>query len=58
MFFSLPGVQTIHVRHEHCTVAAAMGYHVATGKIAAASVTCGPGLTQLITALPAQAFSH
>jgi thiamine pyrophosphate-dependent acetolactate synthase large subunit-like protein len=30
-----------------------MGYYVATGKIAAASVTCGPGLTQLTTALPA-----
>lgn len=49
----LPGVQTIHVRHEHCAVAAAMAYYVATGKIAAASVTCGPGLTQLMTALPA-----
>lgn len=48
-----PGIQTIHVRHEHCTVAAAMAYHVATGRIAAASVTCGPGLTQLMTALPA-----
>ena len=52
-FSKLPGVRTVHHRHEHCTVAAAMGYHVATGKIAAASVTCGPGLTQLITALPA-----
>ena len=47
------GVQTVHVRHEHCAVAAAMSYHVATGKIAAASVTCGPGLTQIMTALPA-----
>ena len=49
----LPGVKTVHHRHEHCAVAAAMGYHLATGKIAAASVTCGPGLTQLTTALPA-----
>ena len=49
----LPGVETIHVRHEHCAVAAAMAYHVATGKVAAASVTCGPGLTQIMTALPA-----
>jgi thiamine pyrophosphate-dependent acetolactate synthase large subunit-like protein len=49
----LPGVKTVHHRHEHCAVAAAMGYYVATGKIAAASVTCGPGLTQLTTALPA-----
>lgn len=54
----LPGVQTIHVRHEHCTVAAAMAYHVATGKVAAASVTCGPGLTQLMTALPAAVRAH
>ena len=53
-----PGVQTIHVRHEHCAVAAAMAYHVATGKIAAASVTCGPGLTQLMTALPAAVRAH
>ena len=49
----VPGIKTVHHRHEHCAVAAAMGYHVATGKIAAASVTCGPGLTQLTTALPA-----
>jgi thiamine pyrophosphate-dependent acetolactate synthase large subunit-like protein len=54
-FAAVPGVQTIHVRHEHCTVAAATAYNAATGKIAAASVTCGPGLTQLMTALPAAA---
>lgn len=53
-----PGVQTIHVRHEHCAVAAAMAYYVATGKVAAASVTCGPGLTQLMTALPAAVRAH
>ena len=52
-FARLPGVQTIHVRHEHCAVAAATAYNVATGNIAAASVTCGPGVTQLVTALPA-----
>ena len=52
-FAKLPGVQTIHVRHEHCTVAAATAYNVATGKVAVASVTCGPGVTQLMTALPA-----
>jgi thiamine pyrophosphate-dependent acetolactate synthase large subunit-like protein len=50
---ALPGMQTIHVRHEHCTVAAATAYNAATGKLAVASVTCGPGLTQLMTALPA-----
>ena len=52
-FSKLPGITTIHVRHEHCAVAAAMAYHLATGKVAAASVTCGPGLTQIMTALPA-----
>src|SRR5262245_57956892 len=52
-FARLPGVQTIRVRHEHCAVAAATAYNVATGNIAAASVTCGPGVTQLVTALPA-----
>lgn len=48
-----PGIATVHLRHEHCTVAAAMSYFVAKGKLAVASVTCGPGLTQLMTALPA-----
>jgi len=57
-FARLPGVQTVHVRHEHCAVAAATAYNIATGKIAAASVTCGPGLTQLMTALPAAVRAH
>ncbi len=52
-FAKLPGVQSVHVRHEHVTVAAATAYNVATGKLAVASVTCGPGVTQLMTALPA-----
>src|SRR2546421_3223492 len=52
-FAKLPGVHPVHVRHEHATVAAAPAYNVATGKIAVASVTCGPGLTQVMTALPA-----
>src|SRR6202451_1381402 len=52
-FAKLPGVHTVHVRHEHVTVAAATAYNIATGKLAVASVTCGPGVTQLMTALPA-----
>ena len=52
-FAKLPGVHTVHVRHEHATVAAATAYNIATDKIAVASVTCGPGLTQVMTALPA-----
>ena len=46
-----PGVHPIHVRHEHCAVAMATSYAVATGKVGVASVTCGPGLTQIMTAL-------
>src|SRR2546421_3263019 len=52
-FAQLPGVHSVHVRHEHATVAAATAYNVATGKLAVASVTCGPGVTQVMTALPA-----
>src|SRR6201995_3052019 len=52
-FAKLPGVQSVHVRHEHVTVAAATAYNVATNKLAVASVTCGPGVSQLMTALPA-----
>lgn len=45
------GVRAFHVRHEHCAVAMAMGYAVASGKVGVASVTCGPGFTQIVTAL-------
>ena len=47
------GCQFIYVRHEHCAVAAAMAYARKTGDVGLASVTCGPGVTQLMTALPA-----
>src|SRR5690606_20688819 len=47
------GVRLIHVRHEHNAVAAAMAYARKSGRIGLATVTCGPGLTQLMTALPA-----
>lgn len=46
-----PGVTGISVRHEHCALGMAMGYHSATGKVGVASVTCGPGYTQIMTAL-------
>lgn len=45
------GVRTIHARHEHCACAMAAGYSWATGKIGVASVTCGPGFTQIMTEL-------
>ena len=47
------GCRMIYVRHEHCAVAAAMAYSRKTGEVGVATVTCGPGVTQLITALPA-----
>jgi acetolactate synthase-1/2/3 large subunit len=48
---NLDGMSTFHARHEHCACAMAMGYHLATGKVGVASVTCGPGFTQIMTAL-------
>ena len=47
------GVRMIHVRHEHAAAAAAMAYARKEGTVGLATVTCGPGLTQLMTALPA-----
>ncbi len=48
---NLSGMTTVHARHEHCAAMMAMGYYLATGKVGVASVTCGPGFTQLMTAL-------
>jgi thiamine pyrophosphate-dependent acetolactate synthase large subunit-like protein len=47
------GCRMIYVRHEHCAVAAAMAFARKSGTIGVATVTCGPGLTQVMTALPA-----
>src|SRR6266481_4978251 len=44
-------VRLIHARHEHCCVAMADAYARATGKVGIGSVTCGPGYTQITTAL-------
>lgn len=44
-------VRVVHARHEHCACAMADGYARATGKVGVASVTCGPGFTQTMTAL-------
>jgi acetolactate synthase-1/2/3 large subunit len=48
---NLDGMASFWVRHEHCACAMAMGYQSATGKVGVASVTCGPGFTQIATAL-------
>lgn len=47
------GCRMIYVRHEHCAVSAAMSWSRATGNVGVATVTCGPGVTQILTALPA-----
>jgi len=52
------GCRMIYVRHEHCAVAAAMAYARKTMDVGVATVTCGPGVTQLITALPAAVRAH
>lgn len=52
------GTRMITVRHEHCAVAAALAYARKTGDVGVATVTCGPGLTQLMTALPAGVRAH
>jgi thiamine pyrophosphate-dependent acetolactate synthase large subunit-like protein len=45
------GVRVVHARHEHCACAMADGYARGTGKVGVASTTCGPGFTQIMTAL-------
>ena len=55
---SAEGCRMVYVRHEHCALAAAMAYSRKTGDVGVATVTCGPGVTQLITALPAAVRAH
>lgn len=54
----LHGVRTIHARHEHCAVGMASGYARATGRVGVASVTDGPGFTQIATELTVAAWSR
>src|SRR5258707_650374 len=55
---SQQGCRMIYVRHEHCALAAAMAYARKSGDVGVATVTCGPGVTQVITALPAAVRAH
>jgi thiamine pyrophosphate-dependent acetolactate synthase large subunit-like protein len=48
---NIDGVEMFHSRHEHAAVCMAMAYWSATGKVGVASTTCGPGFTQIMTAL-------
>jgi len=52
------GCEFVYVRHEHCAVAAAMAYSRTSNNVGVATVTCGPGLTQIMTALPAAVRAH
>ena len=52
------GCRMVYVRHEHCALAAAMAYARKSADVGVATVTCGPGVTQLITALPAAVRAH
>src|SRR6266545_1282952 len=52
------GVRLVHTRHEHCACTAAISYAWATGKPGVASVTCGPGFTQTMTALATASRGH
>src|SRR6476620_3797852 len=52
------GCRMVYVRHEHCALAAAMAYARKNREVGVATVTCGPGLTQIITALPAAVRAH
>ncbi len=54
----IPGMSVIHARHEHAAVAMADGYARATGKVGVASTTCGPGFTQIMTALTCSARAN
>ena len=56
--WSEQGCRMVYVRHEHCALAAAMAYARKNGNVGVATVTCGPGVTQLITALPAAVRAH
>ena len=47
------GMGFTYARHEHCAVSMAMAYARVTGEIGLATVTCGPGLTQIMTGLTA-----
>jgi len=52
------GCRMLYVRHEHCALAAAMAFARKSRDVGVATVTCGPGVTQLITALPAAVRAH
>ncbi|NBP49486.1 MAG: thiamine pyrophosphate-binding protein, partial [Alphaproteobacteria bacterium] len=47
------GMPFTYARHEHCAVSMAMAHARVSGETGLATVTCGPGLTQIMTGLTA-----
>jgi len=54
----IDGMRVFHARHEHCACGMAMGYYSATGRVGVATVTCGPGVTQIATILTTATRAH
>jgi acetolactate synthase-1/2/3 large subunit len=52
------GVKIYHLRHEHCACGMAIGAFCATNDVATASVTSGPGITQIVTILATAAANR
>src|SRR5258705_2973226 len=55
---STPGVKLVQVRHENMAVGMADGYFRTRGSVGVASVTYGPGLTQIPTSLMVAGRHH
>src|SRR5262249_61699801 len=52
------GCRMVDVRHEHRAADAAMACSRKNGDVGVAPVSCGPGVTQLMAALPAAVRAH
>ncbi len=53
-----PSVRVVHARHEAAALAMADGWAQATGDVGVCSVTCGPGVTNLVTSLRVAAHNR
>ncbi|WP_198664189.1 thiamine pyrophosphate-binding protein [Jiangella endophytica] len=53
-----PGVRVVHARHEAAALAMADGWAQAAGEVGVCSVTCGPGVTNLVTPLRVAAHNR
>lgn len=53
-----PSVRVVHARHEAAALAMADGWAQSTGRVGVCSVTCGPGITNLVTSLRVAAHNR